>query len=57
MSDDSLLLLAVADVIIDGRRLEGVGVEPTVTAPFCIEYANGGDPQLDMAVSILVETL
>jgi carboxyl-terminal processing protease len=34
MSDDSLLLLAVADVVIDGRRLEGVGVEPTVTVPF-----------------------
>jgi carboxyl-terminal processing protease len=57
MSDDSLLLLAVADVIIDGRRLEGVGVEPTVTAPFRIEYANGSDPQLDMAVSVLVGTL
>jgi carboxyl-terminal processing protease len=57
MSDDSLLLLAVADVIIDGRRLEGVGVEATDTAPFRIEYADGGDPQLDRAVSILVGTL
>src|SRR5215469_12816745 len=57
MSDNSLLLLAVADVIIDGRRLEGVGVEPTVTAPFRIEYANGSDPQLNMAVSVLVGTL
>jgi carboxyl-terminal processing protease len=47
MSDDTLLLLAVADVIIDGRRLEGVGVEPTVTAPFRIEYASGRDPQLE----------
>jgi carboxyl-terminal processing protease len=53
MSDDSLLLLAVADVIIDGRRLEGVGVEPTVKVPFGIEYADGADPQLDKAVSIL----
>jgi carboxyl-terminal processing protease len=57
MSDDSLLLLAVADVIIDGRRLEGVGVEPTVTVPFRIEYANGRDPQLDEAVSILAGSL
>jgi carboxyl-terminal processing protease len=53
MSDDSLLLLAVADVVIDGRRLEGVGVEPTVAVPFRVEYANGRDPQLDKAVSIL----
>ncbi|MEA2778874.1 MAG: carboxyl-terminal processing protease [Rhodospirillaceae bacterium] len=53
MSDDSLLVLAVADVVIDGRRLEGVGVEPTVAVPFRIEYANGSDPQLDKAVSIL----
>ena len=57
MSDDSLLLLAVADVIIDGRRLEGVGVEPTVTVPFRIEYANGRDPQLDEAISILAGSL
>ncbi len=53
MSDDSLLLLAVADVFIDGRRLEGAGVEPTVPVPFDIKYADGKDPQLDAAVSIL----
>ena len=53
MSDGSLLVLAVADVRIDGRRLEGVGVEPTVSVPRQIEYANGRDPQLDEAVSIL----
>jgi carboxyl-terminal processing protease len=57
MSDDSLLLLAVADVVLDGRRLEGVGVEPTVPVPFRIEYANGRDPQLDKAVSILAGSL
>lgn len=57
MSDDSLLLLAVDDVVIDGRRLEGVGVEPTVAVPRRIEYANGSDPQLDKAVSILAESL
>jgi carboxyl-terminal processing protease len=57
MSDDSLLVLAVADVLIDGRRLEGVGVEPTVAVPFRIEYANGRDPQLDKAVSILAGSL
>jgi len=53
MSDDSLLLLAIGDVVIDGRRLEGIGVEPSITVPFQIEYADGRDPQLDKAVSIL----
>jgi len=57
MSDGSLLLLAVADVIIDGRRLEGVGVEPTIAVPFRIEYADGRDPQLDKAVSTLAGSL
>ena len=57
MSDDSLLLLAVADVIIDGRRFEGVGVEPTVAAPFPIVYASRRDPQLGMAVTILAGSL
>lgn len=57
MSDDSLLLVAVDDVVIDGRRLEGVGVEPTVAVTFRIEYADGSDPQLDKAVSILAESL
>lgn len=57
MRDDSLLLLAVDDVVIDGRRLEGIGVEPTVPVPRRIEYANGNDPQLDKAVSILAESL
>jgi carboxyl-terminal processing protease len=53
MSDDSLLILAVGDVLVDGRRLEGVGVEPTVAVPFQVEYANGSDPQLAKALSIL----
>jgi hypothetical protein len=57
MSDDSLLLLVVADVIIDGRRFEGVGVEPTAAAPFPIVYASRRDPQLGMAVTILAGSL
>ena len=44
-----LLLLAVADVLVDGDRLEGVGVAPT------IEIVNSltGDRQFDRAVEIL----
>jgi carboxyl-terminal processing protease len=53
LSDGSLLLLAVADVVVDGQRLEGVGVTPTISVPFPLEYAQGKDPQLDRAVDML----
>ena len=41
LSDNSLLLLAVADVLIDGRRLEGEGVAPTIEVPMPLEYSGG----------------
>ena len=53
LSDGSLLLLAVADVLVDGQRLEGVGVMPTIPVPFALAYAQGQDPQLDHAVVAL----
>jgi carboxyl-terminal processing protease len=53
MSDGSLLLLAVSDVRIDGERLEGIGVTPTIDVPFDSAYAAGKDPQLDRAVEAL----
>jgi carboxyl-terminal processing protease len=52
LSDGSLLYLAVADVLVDGQRLEGVGVEPDVLVPFDRRYAAGSDPQLDRAVAV-----
>ena len=55
MSDGSLLLLAVADVSVDGERLEGRGVTPTVTVPFDIRYAQGSDPQLAKAIELLTQ--
>jgi len=53
LSDGSLLLLAVADVAVDGERLEGKGVAPTIEVPFDLPYAAGADPQLDRAVEVL----
>lgn len=53
LSDGSLLLLAVADVRVDGQRLEGVGVTPTIEVPFVVEYAQGKDPQLQRAIELL----
>ncbi len=57
LPDDSLLVLAVADVIIDERRLEGDPVDPDETVPFDIRYADGADPQLDAAVQDMTERL
>jgi C-terminal processing protease CtpA/Prc len=53
LSDGSLLILAVNDVSVDGERVEGKGVEPTIEVPFDIRYAAGKDPQLDKAVEVL----
>jgi carboxyl-terminal processing protease len=51
--DGGLLLLAVDDVLIDGERLEGVGVTPTIEVQ--AGPANGGrsDPQLERAITLL----
>jgi carboxyl-terminal processing protease len=52
LSDGSLLYLAVADVLVDGQRLEGVGVSPDVEVSDALEYAQGRDPQLERAFAI-----
>jgi carboxyl-terminal processing protease len=57
LSDDSLLLLAVNDVAVDGERLERVGVAPTIEVPFPLEYAAGKDPQIDKAVDVLTRQI
>jgi carboxyl-terminal processing protease len=56
IGDDGLLLLAVEDVLVDGQRLEGVGVTPTIEVPFDWRYAAGRDPQFDRAVQILARS-
>ncbi len=53
LSDRSFLMVAVNDVAVDGERLEGKGVDPTIEVPFDIPYAGGKDPQLDKAVEVL----
>jgi len=57
MSNGGLLLLAVADVSVDGERLEGKGVTPLIEVPFDIRYAEGSDPQLARAIELLVKTV
>jgi carboxyl-terminal processing protease len=50
-----LLLLAVEDVLVDGVRLEGVGVAPTIEVQPGRPSLNGDDPQLNRAVAVLSE--
>ena len=54
MQDGNLLYLAVADVFVNGERLEGKGVIPDIEVPFQVEYAGGSDPQKDKAIEVLV---
>lgn len=53
LSDGSFLMVAVTDVAVNGERLEGKGVTPTIEVPFDIPYAGGHDPQLKKAVEVL----
>jgi carboxyl-terminal processing protease len=57
LDDDSLLVLAVADVKVDGQRLEGTGVSPDIEVTYDLRYAAGADPQFDRAVTELVDRL
>ena len=56
LSDGSLLVLAVNDVSVNGTRLEGAGVTPTIEQPFDIRYAGGKDPQIERALEELSKT-
>ncbi|CAA9426323.1 Carboxyl-terminal protease [uncultured Leptolyngbya sp.] len=57
MQDGSLLYLAVADVSVNGERLEGKGVVPDIDVPFTVPYAQGSDPQKDRAIAAVLEAI
>ena len=50
MPDDSLLYVAVADLLVDGKRLEGHGVAPHIQVDRPLQYVSGEDPQLERAL-------
>ena len=54
LQDGSLLYLAVADVTVDGERLEGVGVEPDIYVESGLRFAAGADPQLEAAIDLAI---
>lgn len=51
--DGGLLLLAVGDVEVDGERLEGVGVAPTIEVQAEPGSMGLDDPQLNRAIAVL----
>ncbi|MCW2239075.1 S41 family peptidase [Azospirillum canadense] len=51
-----LLLLAVQDVWVDGERLEGGGVTPTIEVPVDAPSMGTNDPQLNRAIAVLSGT-
>ena len=53
LSDGSLLYLAVSDVLVDGERLEGVGVAPDVPVAGDLPYAEGRDEQLERGLEVV----
>jgi carboxyl-terminal processing protease len=52
LKDRSLLLLAVANVWVDGERLEGKGVQPDIAVADALQFAHGADLQLSTAVEV-----
>jgi carboxyl-terminal processing protease len=57
LSNHDILYLAVSDISVDGLRLEGQGVAPTIFVERPIPYACGADPQLENAIETAIEKL
>ncbi|HCO97004.1 MAG TPA: hypothetical protein DIU00_24205 [Phycisphaerales bacterium] len=57
ISSDSFLYYGAFKMLIDGKRLEGVGVEPDIEVPFDIRFAAGEDIQLKRAKDEMVRLI
>ncbi len=57
ISRDSVLYYCVRMIFIDGKRLEGIGVEPDITVPFDVRFAAGRDVQLERAKDEIVRLI
>ncbi len=57
MPDGSLLYLAVANVLVDGKRLEGKGIVPDVRVSVSLPYAQGIDLQKEQAIETVLQAL
>ncbi|MBT8079476.1 MAG: hypothetical protein KJO31_12925 [Gammaproteobacteria bacterium] len=55
-NDSSLpyfLCLSVAEYMLDGRKVEGVGIEPDVVVEYPLDRSLDSDPQLEAALDLL----
>ena len=57
ISQDSMLYYCVMMIIVDGKRLDGIGVEPDIEVPFDIRFAAGKDIQLERAKDEIVRLI
>lgn len=57
ISSDSFLYYGAFNMLIDGKRLEGVGVEPDIEVPFDIRFTAGKDIQLQRAKDEIVQLI
>jgi carboxyl-terminal processing protease len=57
ISEESMLLYGASMLIVDGKRLEGIGVEPDIKVPFDVRFAAGRDIQLERAKDEMVKLI
>lgn len=57
ISKDSMLYYCVMTMFIDGKNLEGAGIEPDIEVPFDIRFAAGNDIQLQRAKNEMVRLI
>ncbi|HUT28413.1 MAG TPA: S41 family peptidase [Sedimentisphaerales bacterium] len=57
ISEDSILYYCAGMITVDGKRLEGVGVEPDIKVPFDVRLARGRDIQLERAKDEMVKLI
>ena len=57
ISSDSFLYYGAYKMLIDGKQLEGVGVEPDIEVPFDIRFTAGKDIQLERAKGEMIKLI
>ncbi len=55
ITKESILYVCRAMLVIDGQRLEGVGVAPDIVVPFDVRFSAGNDAQLERANDEIVK--
>jgi carboxyl-terminal processing protease len=57
ITKESILYVCKAMIVVDGRRLEGVGVTPDILVPFDVRFSAGNDIQLQRAKDEIVKLI